>query len=134
MNRRAGKVSVVQLCLLAGIGLAVYYAYVYGPTKLRYMGMSRICDDVAHKMVVNLQDEALIEEVQQRAKDEQGIELSLSQIQITRQANPVIVDSCRVQWDDKIQPVWQKQPTILHQVVLEKTTPNADLIHEHNAK
>jgi hypothetical protein len=92
--------------------------------------MARICDDVAHKMVVNMQDMDLTLEVQSRAREEQGIELSLSQIQIKRDAYPRIIETCRVQWDDKIQPAWQKTPTVIHQVVIENASPDTSWIKD----
>jgi hypothetical protein len=119
MRRMGGRVSVVQVVGLAVLAVGLYFGFRYLPVQMHKMGMGSVARTAAAKMMVEVDDAKIRNQVYQDALSETGIQIGTSELLVKRERNPVIKNTITIRWTEQVWHPWSKAPHVMKMEVSE---------------
>jgi hypothetical protein len=117
--RTRGRVSVVQVILIAVAAVGLYFGFRYLPVQMHKMGIADVARTAAAKMMVEHDDNKIRELVFQEVKSKTGVQVGMSELFIKRERNPIIKNTVTVRWTEQIRHPWSQSPHVLKMEVTE---------------
>lgn len=131
--RTRGRVSIAQVVALTVLAVGLYFGFRYLPVFMHKMGMGDIARAAAAKMMVELDDAKIRDQVFQEAKAKTGVQIGMSELQIKREHSPVR-NTITIRWTEQIRHPWSKAPHVLKMEVTETISPGGANLGMKNAE
>lgn len=119
MRRARGRVSIAQVVGLAVLAAGLYFGFKYLPVLTHRMGLADVARGAAARMVVDLNDAKIREQIHQEARARTGVQIGMSELFLERKTHPVLENRVTIRWTEQIKHPWSKSPHVIKMEVTE---------------